>query len=330
MTDEKEPSSSAQKPSLLLGLSTVVMASAFIASIWSRFKTPIEQSDESANPKPSTNDKSAQTSPPLSLAVRVESYPQAPITKEEQAEKREERFIRRGNFLATALTAIFAAGLLYVTAKYARYTYNMWKEMQGQTCIQRAAAMNSERAWVGLDGPPTVEIGLMEDRKKMAATISLTVKNFGKGPALSLMASANIIPSDPSNRHAVEDGIETTCNLLSPFVGVKPTRLVISDEDLVKHQWGHVIFTNQSFTTGTETAIDMSKMIGKEVYVAGCIVYRDQFFEAHWTRFCYNTGDFAKDVVKDTSSFKHLHLCNANNYTDEVEKKTPACPVTEP
>ena len=73
----------------------------------------------------------------------------------------------------------------------------------------------------------------------------------------------------------------------------------------------------------------MPKMIGKEVYITGCIVYRDQFSEPHWTKFCYNTGDFAKDVVRDASSFRHLYMCNANNYTDDTNKK-PNCPVTAP
>lgn len=215
------------------------------------------------------------------------------------------------------------------TIVYAYLTYRMWGEMQQQTCIQRKASMNSERAWVGLDGPPAVEIGLLEDRKRMGATINFTVKDYGKGPALSVMASAAIVPSDASNQHVVEDSLESTCNLVSAFVGMKPTKPVYSSEPPTNRQWGHIIFPGQPFNTGTVTTIDMSKMIGKEVFIAGCIVYKDQFSEPHWTKFCYNTGAFAKDVVKDASSFKHLYMCGANNYTDEVEKK-PSCPVTQP
>lgn len=84
---------------------------------------------------------------------------------------------------------------------------------------------------------------------------------------------------------------------------------------------------NQTYGTNVVTGLDLPNAIGKETYIVGCTAYRDQFSEPHWTKFCYNTGDFAKDVVKDASSFKHLYLCNANNYTDEAENKQPSCPV---
>jgi len=220
------------------------------------------------------------------------------------------------------------AGAFGAAGYYAHISKKMWGEMQQQTCIQRNAGTNAERAWVGLDGPPSVNIGLLKSSQTEAA-INFTVKDYGKGPALSVMASAQIVPSNTDNRHAVEDGLESTCNLISAFVGVKPTRPVYSDAGITKHQWGHVVFPNQPFGTGTLTTIDMPKMIGKEVYVVGCIVYRDQFSEPHWTKFCYNTGDFTRDVVRDASSFKHLYMCNANNYTDDIEKK-PSCPAAQP
>ena len=329
MEHEKDSASSSRRPSLFRDLlGSLVVFCVFVASFWSKFKTPVEQSAESRHPQNNTNQGCDRTKPPSPLAVTIESYPPPPITQKDEAEKKEERFLKRGNFVATALTAAFAFGLLCVTYKYAKYTYNMWIEMQGQTCIQRDASMNAERAWVGLDAPPSVNIGLLE-HGRTGATIDFTVKDYGKGPAFSVMASAQVVPSNTDNRHAVEDALESTCNLISVFVGLKPTRPVYSDEDMAKHQWGHVVFPNQPFRTGTVTTIDMPKMIGKEVYVTGCIVYRDQFSEPHWTKFCYNTGDFARDVVKDASSFKHLYLCNANNYTDDIEKK-PSCPVTQP
>jgi hypothetical protein len=326
------PSQNPDEPSGLLKILGAVSSGFLFGWFLSQFKTPIQESIETIHPQDSTTNQikcgEDVTSSPVRVIVDSPPPPHAPDKEQRAKDHRRERR-ERWILVANWATALVALGLLIVTAKYAAYTYQMWREMQQQTCIQRNAAMNAERAWVGLDGTPSVEIGLLEDRKRMGAAINFTVKNYGKGPALSVMAGARIVPSGTDNRHVVEDALESTCDLLSPFVGVKPTRPVSSDEDLMKHQWGHVVFPNQPFGTGTVTTIDLPKMIGKEVYVVGCIVYRDQFSEPHWTKFCYNTGDFAKDAVKDTASFKHLYMCNANNYTDEIEKKPPACPVTE-
>lgn len=134
----KASSSSSQKPQLLRGLlGILVVVSVFVASFWSKFKTPIEQSAKPIRPQDSTNNDSSQSGPPLPLRVRIESYSPSPISEDERAEKSEERFLRRGNFVATALTAIFALGLLCVTYRYPKYTYNMWCEMQKQTQTAR-------------------------------------------------------------------------------------------------------------------------------------------------------------------------------------------------
>jgi hypothetical protein len=218
------------------------------------------------------------------------------------------------------------AGAVIAAAIYASITHRMWTEMQQQTCIQRNAAMNAERAWVGLDGSPRVDVGLLENGK-LGANIQFAVKDYGKGPALSVMAGADIVPSRADNPHIVEDMLQVNCNLIFPFIGLKPSAPVASSDDLTKHQWGHAVFPNQTYGTSVVTGIDLPSAIGKEAYIVGYIAYRDQFSEPHWTKFCYNTGDFAKDVVKDASSFKHLYLCNANNYTDEAENKQPSCPV---
>lgn len=262
------------------------------------------------------------------MRVIVDSLPpKPPKSKEHAAEKKRKKTFKNFGAVMKVIGALIAFALLCVTYRYVKYTYRMWIEMQTQTCIQRNAAMNAERAWMGLDGPPVVEIGLLQDRKNMGATISYAVKNYGKGPAVNVMAGATIVPSDP-NHHVVEDSLETTCNLISAFVGIKTTKPVYSSESTANQQWGNIVFPGQPFKTGVVTTIDMSKMIGKEVFIAGCIVYRDQFSEPHWTKFCYNTGPFAKDVVKNASSFDHLQMCGANNYTDDIEKK-PSCPVTE-
>ena len=182
--------------------------------------------------------------------------------------------------------------------------------------------MNAERAWLGLDSAPRVNVVSLE-HDKFQAEIQTMGRNFGKGPALKAMIDSRIVTSE------VENNIQSSCNLLFPFVGLKPKWPGVSSDDLSKHEWGQVVFPGQPFTMiGNYSGGNVVNPVGKETYVIGCMVYKDQFSEAHWTKFCYNTGDFARDVVKDASSFKHLFLCNANNHTDETEKKEPSCPAT--
>jgi hypothetical protein len=69
--------------------------------------------------------------------------------------------------------------------------------------------------------------------------------------------------------------------------------------------------------------------LGKEVFIVGCIVYKDQFEHPHWTKFSYSTGPRLSNVVREAASFDHLYVSSANNYTDDAEKK-PSCPVTAP
>ena len=83
--------------------------------------------------------------------------------------------------------------------------------------------------------------------------------------------------------------------------------------------WGSLIFPDRESSTIGYQSDMTSDLIGKEAYIVGCIVYADQFGAPHWTKFCYNTGDLAKYVVRDASSFAHLYMCNTDNYTDEVE-----------
>ena len=132
----KASSSSSQKPQLLRGLlGILVVVSVFVASFWSKFKTRIEQSAKPIRPQDSTNNDSSQSGPPLPLRVRIESYSPLPISEDERAKKSEERFLE-GNSVATPC-AIFALGLLCVTYRYPKYTYNMWCEMQKQTQTAR-------------------------------------------------------------------------------------------------------------------------------------------------------------------------------------------------
>ena len=294
---------------------------ASVQHAFSKSRTPIEQPicSDSAENNPCNERHRSQNIPRRPIRVIVERLPPPETPKHKRdAEKKKDRRPQWGILAVNVLT-------LAAVVIYAVITGKMWREMQNQTCIQRNAYVSAERAWVGLDGVPSVQMVLRNDGK-YDASINFTLKDYGKGPALRVMGLAAITPT--GQPRIVESTLDAQCNLIFPFVGLKPKSNVAFSPDLGGYQWGHVLFTNQGFGTSVGSLIDMPTLIGKEAYLVGCIVYRDQFSEPHWTKFCYNTGDFAKDVVKDPSSFSHLFICNANNYTDEVEKKPPSCPVT--
>jgi hypothetical protein len=314
-------SQNSPEPEGLLRILAAAFSGVLFGWLLSKLKTPIQQSTETVHPSAHTDDSRTEAKPPLPLAVTIESYPPPSISEEDKADKKEQRWLNRRTFIATLFTALFAGGLLIVTSKYARYTYRMWGEMQQQTCIQREASINTERAWVGLDSPPKVEVDSLK-QKRFTAQITLTAKNFGKGPALNTVADVRFA----THGHVLET-ITASCDLISPFVGLKPNRPVSSSEDISKFQWGQELFTNQPFFNGTNYSGDSADIIGQEVFIVGCIVYKDQFGNPHWTKFSYSTGPYVSDVVRDPSSFKHLYISSANNYTDDVEKK-PSCPVT--
>lgn len=204
-----------------------------------------------------------------------------------------------------------------VAAFWSAYIFNrQLHEAHQQTCLQQQAAMNAERAWVGLSSTPQVSISSLK-QKQFNAEIALELKNFGKGPALNVYSLSLF-----ATHGHVQEQITTACNLIFPFVGLKPTSPVQPSSDLSKAQWGALVFPGQPpFIQGHSTIGNSADILGQEVFIVGCIVYKDQFETPHWTKFSYSTGAFATHVVRDASSFRHLYTSTANNYTDDAEKE---------
>ncbi len=176
----------------------------------------------------------------------------------------------------------------------------------------REATHADQRAWVGLASPVLVGIQSIAPHK-LRASIVVHIKNFGKGPAFKAMIDARMAVA-PN----VDSQVQSSCNLVFPFVGLKPTWPGgVSDPNSLKRQWGQIIFPNGEFTQGANYGDDVIDAADKVVYVIGCIVYQDQFTDPHWTKFCYETNW----LVRDAASFNNLAVCNTNNYTDEIEKK---------
>jgi hypothetical protein len=312
---EKEPSSpsrSALWPLALLGI---------LAFFWrSKMKTPLAQATNSVHRHDSTKHDTNESCNDAGEGMVNLAHPNGPPAPYQcrYPEKKQKRWYRRWKpyiFLLNIATFI-------AVVWYACTTRNMWTEMRTQTCIQHEASINAERAWVGLSETPKVEVSPMT-QKQFTATITLPLKNFGKGPALNVFSGSQF-----ATHGHVQDTIANTCNLIFPFVGLKPSRPVVSTEDIPKSQWGQVLFPSQPLTAPHDTSGEPSSVLLQEVFVVGCIVYKDQFRNPHWTKFSYSTGAFANQVVRDASSFQHLYISSANNYTDDAQKKQ-SCPVTQ-
>jgi hypothetical protein len=244
------------------------------------------------------------------------------VTKYYESEERERSTQKSYETIRTILEVAGVAaaiGLAILTLCTLRTLNRQLAEMHRQTCLQQQASINAERAWVGLDGPPQVEVGSLK-QKTYTAQINLNIKNFGKGPALNVFTGSQIA----LHGHVAET-LTATCNLIFPFVGLQPTGPVTSSEDITKLHWGQLIFPNQPLLTGTNIVDESTDVLGQEVFIVGCIVYKDQFEQPHWTKFSYSTGPYVTQVVRDAASFRHLYISSANNYTDDAEKK-PACP----
>jgi len=193
----KEKPLSSQKPPEPRGLLRI-LASVFSGALFgwflSKLNPPIEQSTKTIPSQDSTDDRNAQSNPPLPLTVRIESYPPPSISEETKTEKKEQRFISRGNFIATCLTSILAAGLLIVTCKYVSYTYRTWREMQQQTRILAEA----QRPWV-MGFPVISKFAFMPDGSGQV-WVSWRVDNFGHSPAFGIHIQNEIVLTSPKDK----------------------------------------------------------------------------------------------------------------------------------
>ena len=94
---------------------------------------------------------------------------------------RQQVWLTVGTWLAFAAAAI-----------YAGLTYRMLCAVQAQTRIQREAAINTERAWVGLDVPITLDaVDIAAEASKIDG--HYTIKNFGQGPALKVVQVGDFV-----------------------------------------------------------------------------------------------------------------------------------------
>lgn len=229
---------------------------------------------------------------------------------------------RRTQFHGKCTVVLTLVGLI-VLIIYAIATIGLYsasqrqvRALQQQSCIQQESSTNAERAWVGLAETSRVHVSPL-DRKQFTAAIKLVLKNFGKGPALNVYGTSGL-----STHGYVQADITIACDQILPFVGLKPSTPIFYSRDISKIKMGVLLFPGVPLFTGTTWGGNSLDILGQEVFVVGCIVYKDQFQQAHWTKFSYSTGSLLAQVVRDASAFHHLYASAANNYTDDVKRKS--------
>jgi hypothetical protein len=180
-----------------------------------------------------------------------------------------------------------------------------FREMQEQTRLQRQTGINTERAWVGLDVPITLDrIDAQGEHIRIRGHYS--IKNFGHGPAFKVMQSGSFIENPSQNLHMTQKEADFSCSSSIAFAtGTVPVGGTMTQPP----PFGYTLFPDQPHNElidyqGTVSSTNFFQFIG-------CVAYIDQFNQVHWTRFCMwrKPGDIAK-VPK-------LEFCSMFNDTDK-------------
>jgi hypothetical protein len=254
-----------------------------------------EQTGE-ANPEISCGSEESQAEPPKNVCAATCN------TKRDWIDK--------------ATLALEAFGLLVIVAYtvttivYAVITHRQWGEMREQTRIEREAAINSERAWVGLDGSVTIDMLKIAPQLKVES--HYIVKNFGHGPAFKVFAYGQFWDSPKLYQNVAK----TACNGPIEFAtGTVPTVPRIPNPGPM----GYTLFTNQTHQEAVGSPRDPWQGAGepdlKHFWFIGCVAYLDQFKTLHWTRFCMEPDFSLQNFNKDTA----LRFCALYNDAGDGE-----------
>jgi len=204
------------------------------------------------------------------IRVIVDRLPPSPAPSEKQEAEQPRTEIREhGKFLAEIFTVGLALGLFVVTWSYAKYTFNMWCEMQEQTGIQREAYFNSQRPWISVDVSPVSP--LMFNDQGASLMLKFHIKNVGH-------SVAKYVGIWPYMRFGGVDLGEEE----------KVCGKIYSPADT--SDYGYLIFPDQDFEI-PQPAVATKKQVeeaikgpipGKVIpYIFVCVDYRDAFEPAH-------------------------------------------------
>jgi hypothetical protein len=179
---------------------------------------------------------------------------------------------------------------------------------QGQLDVARDVAVASERAWIGLDVPVTLEV-IAPHGARVSIKGRYSVKNFGRGPATKVMSQfGNFV--DPTNRTIADATANSSCDGPVKFTtGTVP----VAGDLKQPPPFGYMLFPNQWHNE----VIDYQGPVETVRFLrfVGCVAYLDQFRAVHWTRFCMERKP------GDQTPIPALTFCALYNDTDQDQTK---------
>jgi hypothetical protein len=235
----------------------------------------------------SGNKVKLSTEPSVRCLQEVESPASEPETRKEKY--RVPEWLKTITQFATALT-IFIIFL-------------QWR-------AQVSALQLDQRGWVGIASQFVVVRDLTITDKGLSGKPTIPIKNFGKTPAFSVVPAAEFQLENKS----LDAFSAHSCDLVDEFIGIHHPGVFSSSPSIGNRQNGFVLFPSVGFDVPVETGGN-AKPNEAMIYIIGCIVYRDAFREAHWTRFCYETLTPQVGVKTDVVAAP----CNTKNYTEEAQ-----------
>jgi len=209
-------------------------------------------------------------------------------------------------FWAELVGLLFLIAYTVTTIIYARITHHQWKELQEQTRIQRNTGINSERAWVGLDGPIVLD-GIATESSGVSIKGHYSIKNFGHGPAFKVIQAGLFIQQTTLEIEKRE--ADFWCDSSVKFAtGTVP----VGGELKQPPPFGYTLFPGQ----GKDYPIEYEGPTATLNFLqfVGCVAYIDQFKAVHWTRFCMQR------TPGDKARVPKLDFCSLYNDTDEPKE----------
>jgi hypothetical protein len=242
-----------------------------------------------------------------------------PVTDKEKTRYQRKEF-REWVTLIIEILGLF--GLVY----YACTTSKMWQEMQRQTKIQRETGINSERAWVGLevgqDPNRPIEISVLKlGPPQFVAEVSYRIKNFGFGPAFNIN-SFSFMTADPKEMSQMAQSICVIPMAFTEGNGQSALPKGLPEPP----RTGRMLFPGGSYEQwipdGTKGAFfGPSVPNAKFVFFSGCVTYRDQFGQSHWSRFSIITPPVPGIAPPKLDRTIPLQFYPFYNDSDESQKK---------
>ncbi len=176
--------------------------------------------------------------------------------------------------------------------------------------IARDALTKTSRPWIWVDGPligaaivaDPVEISHptlypdQSDQTQVKTRITLTIKNFGEGPAFFVTSFGGIVPAtgetDPQKLFAQEGSqMERACRMADLM---RDTAIIPKEKGS-----GPTLFpndTNPMDIGGTTIAPGWD--LSSPLLSFGCVSYRDQFFVSHHAKMCFESATPISQVAK--------------------------------